>query len=463
MTGSLSSLLFILAFGCSAAVASVEVTPHEISPPLDKMEADGVGYEEPAPVAVSAAPLAKPSADDFGTLTEASAGLPTSVWQLDSRAEDDFLLAQINSGIANDTLRDLLARLLMLQAPLPPGTSGSDWLLERVTALADTGQDDKVLEMIAALPASIVKPQLTALQTEIQLAHADYDIACRHAAPDTHVTDVFWQKLNVLCEARLGKHDEAMVGLDVLHESDADDLFFQEAVRHMMDKNIPIKSMPKKFSLLDFAMLRLAGETDKLRDKIDTLPPIAIKYLAKDATVDIKLREKATAAGQQMGLIAGAEGKLPEPAFAKPLASDVTTLVAALESGAPPTDTQNAVIAKLAIDNVDIQDSRRLQRLLGIMELFGYKVPSDVWRKLSVHKNRFDGEVPTTMLLDRFTQARIANRKAEIILLSALITGSNELYKTSDMVLIPVVAALKSAGFEKEARAVAVASVKGYK
>jgi len=474
MTVSLSRhlllLLVFLAGNAAYGATATPAPPHEIAPSLDKIEAgEGAGYEEAPPAAVTVAPIEKPSADGFGTLSETNGGLPNAIWQGSTHAQDDFLLSLIDSGVANATLRDLLVKLLMTQSQPPAGTSNNDWLELRVRSLANLGQDAKAIEMISALPASIAKPQLTQLLIEIELAQGSYDKVCKQPQPDVHSLSspeaIFWQKVNILCQAHAGKNDEAMVGLDVLHETNADEgLFFQEAVRHMGDKNIPLKSYPKSITLFDFAVIKLAGETDKLRDKFDMLPPLAIKYIAEDAGIDIKLREKATAVGQQAGIMQGTEvGKMAEQPFAKSLASDVNSLVSALESGNPPTDSDNAVIARLDLDNVAIQDARRLQRLLSCMEVFGYTVSDSVWQKLFVRKNRFDGEIPPAMLLDRLDQASNTHHKAQVILLASLLTGSNEVYKVSDTVLIPVIRALKSAGFEKEARQIAFTAVKSYK
>jgi hypothetical protein len=96
------------------------------------------------------------------------------------------------------------------------------------------------------------------------------------------------------------------------------------------------------------------------------------------------------------------------------------------------------------------------------MQVFGYTVPDAIWEKLFVHKNRFDGESPPAIWVDRITQAAQANRKGEVILLAALITGVSDVDKVNDLALLPVVKALKQVGFEKEARQIAYSAVKMY-
>ncbi len=458
----------MLAFGSAATLADPR-PPQELNAPPENMDTErepDVGYTEaPSPV-ISEEPISKPSIEGFGALDPSNGGLPPTVWNNSTRESAEFLLTQIHSGIANETVRNLLAALLMTQADPPPGASKTSWLDLRIDTLINIGQDEKAIQMIGAVPGSVANPQLQQLQTVLELARGDYDKACQETQPDARSLDdrsaLFWQKLHVACQAHNGKREEAQVGLDVLHETNSDDSFLQEAVRHINDRNVPIKSLPKNISLFDFALIRMAGDTEKLKDRIDTLPAIAVKYLAQDTAADVKLREKATARALQIGIIPNSEsGKLPEQPFARDLAGDVTTLVSAL-SGSQISDSDNQVIARLNLDDVGIQDGRRLQKLLTLMQALGYQVPENTWQKLFAHRNRFDGEVPPALWLEKLGQAAQPERKAEIILLAALICDDVDADKMSDLALIPVVKSLKSAGFEKEARAIAYQAVKAY-
>lgn len=449
-------------------------TPHDLSSSpaaQDDNTADSdsdVSYEIKPPAAVSMGKIGSVSTDSFGTLSEGQGGLPDSVWKNDDRAMDEFLLGQIHSGVTNDTLRDLVIKLLMTQSDPPPGNSANDWFTLRLNALAGLGQDAKVVEMLQSIPQSLITQNMLQFQATLEMAHGDYDKVCKSipaaSASADAVQAVFWQKLTIACKAHDGKRDESSVGLDMLRETDAGDSFFQEAIAHMNDKNIPIRSLPKKISLLDFALIRLGGATEMLKDKMDALPAIAIKYLAEDPHVDITLREKATARAQQMGILPVTDNnRPPEQPMARPVASDVVTLVAALGEGNKEAgDADNAVIARLALDQTGITDSRRIEKLLTLMQLFGYKVPNDIWQKLFAHKNRFDGDTPPAILVDWLSQAAAANRKGEVILLAALIAGGNDMDRVSDLALVPVVKALKAEGFEKEARTIAYDAVKNY-
>ena len=142
--------------------------------------------------------------------------------------------------------------------------------------------------------------------------------------------------------------------------------------------------------------------------------------------------------------------------------SDVTTIVTALGSGKPANDADAAVIARLALDDSVILDSRRIQRLLTLMEPFGYRVPPDVWGRLFVHRERFDGDMPPAVLVARLGEAAEAHRRGEVIVLAALIAAGNDADRLPDLALLPVIKALIVAGFETEARAIAHDAVKAY-
>ncbi|MEI7669501.1 MAG: hypothetical protein WCJ33_05420, partial [Pseudomonadota bacterium] len=164
----------------------------------------------------------------------------------------------------------------------------------------------------------------------------------------------------------------------------------------------------------------------------------------------------------QLGIIPKNDVKNPEQPFAKTLASDVASLVKTFGTGNPPSEADMAIIKRLDIKNIGINDGRRITRLLSLMEIFGYKIPHEIWYGLLKHKNRFDGEVPPAFLIDMLNKAVAENRKAEIILLSSLLANGNDSDKMSDLVLIPVVNALKTSGLAKEARDIAYKAVANY-
>ncbi len=473
MNGFLSSIALLLVFASAAAQAAPAKAPHDLAPRLesqsdgDATDSDaGTGYEEAPPVPVSVEAVEKPSTDNFGILDENHGGLPASVWKGSTRETLDPLLMQV-TGVASAPIRNVLIRLLMTASPPPQGHSGEDWLTLRLNALMNLGQEDKVSQMVSGLPTSLITSPMLETEIEVELAHGDYDKACAKMQPNINSLNakdtIFWQKFHIICQIKGGKSDEAMVGLDVLNETDATTTFFQDEVRHITNKNIPVKSSPSSFSLLDFTLMRMAGDNERLKDKIDVLPALAIKYLALDETADVKLREKALARARQLGILPMAEnGRLPEQPFEKSLASDVITLVSALGSGNTPNDADNAVIARLPLDEAGIQDSRRIERLLTLMDIFGYKVPPMVWQKLFAHKNRFDGEVPPALRVGQLSEAANANRKGEVIVLAALAADGNDTDKMSDLTLVPLVKGLKSMGFDKEARELAYSAVKTY-
>lgn len=466
----------VLTDNVAFAADDMSQAPHQTAPAfagtVENLNAGDpqVGYEESPPPAISVVNVEKPALDNLGVLDQGKDGLADNIWQKSSRETIDNLLANLNSGIADDTLRNNLINLLMTRANPPSGTSSQDWFLLRVNALIKIGAGDKAEQMLASVPKSLQSQAILQLQSEVALARGDYDSACKQVRFSANIdsTDaIFWQKLGILCQAKAGKTDEAMLGLDVLRETGTgkdEDAFFQDEIHKMSDKTFVAKSMPRKISLFDFALIRAANDLERFKDKLDNFPALAIKSLAGDATLDANLRERANIRAVALGLLPAKEvNKAPEPPFAKNVASDVTSLVTAFATGNPPNDADNIVIARLAIDDATIQDARRIQRLLTLMQLFGYKVSDDVWQKIFARKNRYEGDAPAAFLVDKLLDAAANDRKAEVIILAAIIADGNESDKIGDLALLPILKSLKQAGFEKEARTIAVNAVKRYR
>ena len=461
------SLCVLLAYSTSIGAAQ-ENEPHELilqkplssSPHTLSQEDNDVGYEEAAPVPITMSESDKPPVDNFGILKNGV--IPIDIWKNTSIEQAKELFSFFRTGIANPDLRELVTNLLLAQTEPPKGSTGNNWLDARVAVLLALGQEEKLLALTKALPSSVTTPYIAQVKTELMLLHNEYDQACVHNANANN--DVFWQKLGALCLAHAGKTDEVMLALDVMHESTPNDPFFQEAIRHINQKSFVIKSFPASFTVFDFALLRLSGETNSLKERLESVPLLALKYLANDTTIDQKLREKAMTRAVGLGIIAQASvNKLPEAPFAKVLASDVTTLVTSFSATQPINEADNAVIARLQLANAGIQDARRLQKLLSLMQIFGYKVPDTTWQILFARKSRFDGEIPPAYLIDHLYQSAFTKRRAEVVILSALIANANDMDKLSDIALIAIVTSLKNNGFEKEARLLAVSALTGYK
>lgn len=475
MSGFLNKASLLL-FTALVAPAYAQV-PHTLVPPprddqaivSDTHPDDSADRDSPR---ITAAPIAAPSIQGFGTFE--ATGNMADLWTGVSLDTAETLLGYFRVGIADPVLRDLTVRALTAQATPPQGAAspdaplqgaGPNWLDDRVQALIAIGEGDKAASLLDSIPASMITPSLRKTQAELTLLRGDTDNACRLAGSADE--DVFWKKFAIFCDAVHGKGDQAMVGVDLLRESspkDAD-LFFQEAIRRLGDPKSDVKNLPRQWSLFDVALLQAAHATDRIKDRIDQIPPPALLAISNDKDTDPKLREKANLRAQQTAMTPVPDSnKLPEPAFTKSLASDVSTLVASLESGAAPNAADNDVIARLAIgDGAAVQDTRRVQRLLTLMEPFGYHVPPAVWRTLLARKIRYDGDVPPAMLLARLDQASEAGHKGEVILLSGLILGSTETEHASELALRPVIVALKRAGFGVEARRIAASAVHRYR
>lgn len=418
-------------------------------------------------ISIDVSAIDAPSIDELGTLQENESGVPATIWKGSSYSAASALLTWVKAGISNEPLRNLATNLLLSRALAPEGSKG-DWLVKRAEALVAMGAEDKALQLLGTVPANLSTPSLKKLQAQLELLKGEVSPACTTAEEQATKADVdtaFWQKFRIICKAQAGKYDEAGLALDLLRESGAkDDPFLQDIVHAFSDKKYQIKTLPTTITLLDFAAIKLAGELDRIKDKLDSLPPVTLKYILAEPKLEQKFFEKVQSKAILTGmLVQPTPVKTPQP-FAAPLASDVTTLVNALGAGNPPGEAENTVIGRLEVDAAAAtQDTRRVLRLLSIMEVFGYQVPASTWDKLFDRRGRYDGEIPPAALLDRLNVAANAGRKGEVVMLSALILESADIDKTHEVVLVPVIKALYGAGFTKEARSIAYDAVQSYR
>lgn len=419
-------------------------------------------------VTIDVSALEEPSIDELGTLQENEGGLPATIWKGSNYASSSALLTWVRSGVANEALRTQVTNLLLSRATAPEGSKG-DWLAKRAEALVALGEEDKALQLLGAVPPKLATPSVKKLQVQLMLLKDDSNSACQMAqahAINDEADLAFWQKLSIICKAAAGKYEEANLALDLLRESRAkDDPFLQDIVHAFSDKKFQIKNLPATITLLDFAAIKLAGELDRIKDKLDSLPPVTLKYILAVPKLEQKFFEKVQSKALATGMIApNAASKTPPMPFAAPLASDVTSLVNALGAGNPPSEAENTVIARLAVDAAAAtQDTRRATRLLSIMEVFGYQVPTATWDKLFNRKGRYDGDIPPAALMDRLNVAATAGHKGEVLMLAALILESDDIEKVHEVVLVPVIKALYGAGFTKEARSIAYDAVQSYR
>lgn len=463
-----AALTLCIAFASATATAATAEAPREtLAFPTATPPASSAATPPPS---IDTAPISAPSPDELGLIQEQNGGLTYTVWQSSTMTTAAPLLAWVKSGVAYEPVRTLVISLLISQAKAPEGSSNGEWLLLRAEALVALGAEDKAAQLLSAVPPALATPRIKQLQAELLLLKEDTVAVCAMGAAEINkaveVVDPLWQKLNILCKAQAGRRDEASLALELYRELHAtDDTFLQEVLHAFADKQYQVKSIPSPLELFDFAALQLAGQTDRLKDRVETLPPVTLKYLLNQPKLDPKLREKVESRAIITGMLPpNPSAKSPPLAFANSLASDITTLVNALGSGNAPSQAESTVIARLALDNsTATQDTRRTLRLLSFMEIFGYEVPANIWEELFKRKGRFDGEIPPALLFDKLAAAQQAGRRAEVVMLSALILESADVEKLHEAVLLPVIKALNTAGFTKEARSLAYDAVQSYR
>ena len=264
----------VILFGTTPAVAQVQLFPSE-PPSVDSPTVEAPNAPDAGAVPVPAMPempaLSAPdgiAVEDLGGVDVEAVGalhaddtaFPVTLWSGLSR---DSILALID-GVAGaggyPVARDMVRRLLLSAASLPPKSGGDapgKILDARVSALTRLG--------FTADAASLARVGSTSLsgadgsasggktgavaQAEAQLAAFDLPAACGTAAGNRGVgsANAFWAKLLAFCQAVAGQTDQASLSAQTLADTGVED--------------------PLYFSLMETLTLGLSAQTSGMTAK----------------------------------------------------------------------------------------------------------------------------------------------------------------------------------------------------
>ncbi len=242
-----------------------------------------------------------------GLLDETTGGFGTDVWQGTDRDTVMRLASMLPVRTTSREARDLMRRLLLSKA-LPPenvaegDTDDSDFLAMRARRLFAMGEIDAVRKLIQAVPQEIQGEELARLLVESSLLAYDNAGACAGIGDLIRLyQDVFWQKVQVFCQALSGRPERAVLGLDLLREQgrDEDEPFYLLAEILTGAQGLIIDSLPDP-TPLHLAMMRAARQrlpADVLStDNVAVLRTIAV---SPNAALDLRLQaaERAEAIG----------------------------------------------------------------------------------------------------------------------------------------------------------------------
>jgi hypothetical protein len=169
-------------------------------------------------------------------------------------------MSRVGGALASPALRGVLERALLSAAPAPDGDAGGkgDFLAARVGALMTLGRPEKVLDLLERIPRAAQGEAVMRDRLEALLVRGLYDEACRIVRQEivAYHAEVFWGQALIFCQIRNDEIDQAMLGLDLLRESGAEDPLFS-ALSHHYAGGAKEESPVQDANALHLAMMRL--------------------------------------------------------------------------------------------------------------------------------------------------------------------------------------------------------------
>jgi len=250
--------------------------------------------------------LPAPNSEWIGVLDDSRAGLGSSMWRGTKRAVVSQLLPQLPAAMRSRTARDLARRLLLTNAEAPDGTAAGDSLVTlRLDRLHAMGDFAGVADLLRVGPSGVADRRTARIQVESLLLAGDHHGACDAAR--RHIADhdsPFLHRTIVFCQALVGEHDRAALGLSLLEEDEQDRNGAGEAFATLVaamagDTTAVVDSMPAPRPIT-LAMMAAAAQMLPA-DVMNTDDPALLRAIAINPSAPLSLRldaaERAALAG----------------------------------------------------------------------------------------------------------------------------------------------------------------------
>lgn len=293
-------------------LATPNMNLQPIPQPVMRQAPQPMGYapaiSAPAPVIrrgdyVEKNELAAPVLTNYGILDERSGSLPMDIWKPFNYSEATGLLnastQTVNAGTANAAFKDILRAAALSKAYEPAGSPeiANAFFNARVMAAQAAGDSAGALTLAKTREAAL-KPADWQVFIEQELRQRRIVDACVLSAQYLPATsNVFAQKMGILCSIKDGKADAARLNLDLLRESgDGDTLFLELAERALAPNVVPKKQTTKfeNLSVLHVAAIaigRVKIKTENIDGMMSPPQPILLDIPMSDVQ-RIKLAEQ---------------------------------------------------------------------------------------------------------------------------------------------------------------------------
>lgn len=292
-----------------APPAPVRLMPRVFAPTPDEQSGKPDAPRIPSSLgsAVQVDSLEGVDPDSAGVLTPAEGGLPVDMWADTSRPMARKLLMRLPVAASSQAMRRLMRRLLLSVATAPVGEGEPGGLATlRVGLLANMGELTGVETLLAAVPTRQGQNSLERMEAEVRLLSGDHARACALAggrmATEDAVSDVFWNKLFIFCQALAGQPEQAALGVALLRELGVDDdVFFALADALTSGVAPQIVSLPAP-EPLHLAVARVA-KADLPGDVIASNRPAVLRAIATSPNVPVTVRLEAAERAESAGAL----------------------------------------------------------------------------------------------------------------------------------------------------------------
>jgi len=278
-------------------------------PTLPGSVANGLNGVEGAPMVapkmggvVQAETLDAVNPDVAGVLDSQNGGLGSDMWGGTDRQVISALLMKIPVSTASPAMRDLMRRLLLTGAEIPPGGQPGSLIALRAGQLLAMGDFTGVNALLKVVPGYAENPDLLRIEVDARLLTGDVARACQvtHAYIENQ-NSTYWQKAFIFCQAIEGLGEQAQLGMALLQELGVEDKVFYDLVDAISNHiDAPqIESLPEP-TPLHLALARVAKAQLPL-DVISSNRPAILRAIAisPNASPDLRIEaaERAEVAG----------------------------------------------------------------------------------------------------------------------------------------------------------------------
>ncbi len=214
--------------------------------------------------------LADIELDSLGVLDSGDGGLGLETWNGSDRSVIERLLSRMPGKVSSPALRDLAVRLLLSSATAPirltlaaqagqgGEVGGNSLLRHRLDRLAALGETAGLNTLLRAIPLRFDDEAVARLRVNGALLEGDLETACRlvQNGISLYHQSVYWAKALVFCQLANDQADQAMLGLDILRETESsDDPTLAALMAHVTGTQMPDLA-GSAVTALDFAILR---------------------------------------------------------------------------------------------------------------------------------------------------------------------------------------------------------------